>query len=81
MSLRPRRVDVMDDADFASGRMTPGRGRWSESPVPRPAVRRVRAGAAPVVSGDEAFSVSWGGTDWDTPEAVTSVAFVLGFAP
>jgi len=45
MSLRPRDPGIARIAR-AGQRMAPGGRRWSESPIPRPAVRRIRAGAA-----------------------------------
>jgi hypothetical protein len=48
MSIRPRDVPVAKVAR-AGQRMAPGGRRWSESPIPRVAVRRVRARQAPIV--------------------------------
>ena len=42
MSLRPLPADGVEAASFAYDRMAPNGRRWSESPVPRPAGRRVR---------------------------------------
>lgn len=47
MSLRPHRVDAVEDASFAYSRMAPNGRRWSESPVPRPKGRQVRQFAVP----------------------------------
>ena len=47
MSLRPLRADTEDDAAFAYDRMAPSGGRWSEAPVPRVAVERIRQIGAP----------------------------------
>jgi hypothetical protein len=47
VTLRPIRETAEQDADFAYGRMAPGGRRWSESPIPRVATRRVHAGPPP----------------------------------